>query len=94
MKRVCNDEIIEAKVRKRVVQKLGLYLIQHQPKYNNFVLNLPALNDIPEHGIIDYFNIFYDEANSDGLTNLSNTGNKYSGGNSDSTVPMLYIREL
>ena len=67
--------IIEAKVRKRVVQKLGLYLIQHHPKYNNFVLNLLALNEIPEHGII----IFYDEANSDGLTNLPNTGNKYSG---------------
>ena len=41
-----NDEIIEAKVRKRVVKKLGLYLIQHHPKYTNFVLNLPALNDI------------------------------------------------
>ena len=69
-----NDEIIEAKVRKRVVQKLGLYLIQHHPKYNNFVLNLLALNEIPEHGIIDYVIIFYDEANSDGLTNLPNTG--------------------
>ena len=85
--------IIEAKVRKRVVQKLGLYLIQHHPKYNNFVLNLPALNDITEHGIIDYVIIFYDEANYDGLTNLTNTGNKHSGENSDSTVPMPHVRE-
>ena len=58
------------------------------------MLNLPSLIDIPEHGIIDYIIILYDEANSDGLTNLPNTGNGYSGGNSDSTVPMLYIREL
>ena len=31
VKHVWNDEIIEAKIRKRVVQKLGLYLIQHHP---------------------------------------------------------------
>ena len=94
MKRGCNDDIIEAEVRKRIVKKLGLYLIQHHPKYNNFVLNLPALNDIPEHGIIDYVIIFYDEANSDGLTNLPNTGNEYSCRNSDSTVPMPHVQEL
>ena len=34
------------------MKKLGLYLIQHHPRNNNFVLNLPDLNDIPEHGII------------------------------------------
>ena len=58
------------------------------------MLNLPSLNDIPEHGIIDYVIILYDEANSDGLTNLPNTSNKYSGGNSDSTVPMPHVQEL
>ena len=57
------------------------------------MLNLPDLNDIPEHGIIDYVIIFYDEANSDDLTNLPNTGNKYSGENSDSTAPMPHVWE-
>ena len=94
MKRGCNDSIIEAEVRKQVVQKLDLYLIQHHPKYNIFVLNLPALNDIPEHGIIDYVIILYDEANYDGLTSLLNTGNEYSGRNSNSTVPIPHIQEL
>ena len=57
------------------------------------MLNILALNEVPEHGIINYVIIFYDKANSDGLTNLPNTGNKYSGENSDSTVPMPHVRE-
>ena len=56
-------------------------------------MNLPALNDIPEHGIIDYVIIFYDKANSDGLTNLPNTGDIYSDENSDSNVPMPHFWE-
>ena len=94
VKLIWNDDIIEAKVRKRVVQKIVLYLIQHYPNYNNFVLNLPYLNDIPEHGIINYVIIFYDKANSDGLANLPNTGNEYSVGNSNSIVPMPHVWEL
>ena len=57
------------------------------------MLNRPSLNDIPEHGIINYVIIFYGEANYDGLTNLPNTGNDYSGGNINSTVPMPHVRE-
>ena len=94
VKRVCNDEIIEAKVRKCVVQKLALYLLQHNPKYNIFVLNLLDLNYIPKHGIIDNLIILYDKENYDGVTNLTNNGNEYSGGNIDSTVPMSHIRYL
>ena len=94
VKHVCNDEIIAGKVRNRVMKKLGLYLIHHHPKYNNFVLNLPDLNYIPDHVIIDYVIIFYDEANYDGPANLPNTGNEYSGRNSDSTVPMPHVLEL
>ena len=90
----CNDEIIEAKVRKCVVQKLALYLLQHNPKYNIFVLNLLDLNYIPKHGIIDNLIILYDKENYDGVTNLTNNGNEYSGGNIDSTVPMSHIRYL
>ena len=58
------------------------------------MLNLPSLNDIPEHVIIDYVIILYDEANSDGLTYLPNTRNEYYGGKSDSTAPMPHVREL
>ena len=57
------------------MQKLALYLLQNHPKYNDFLLNLPTLNDIPEHVIIDYVIIFYDDYNSGGLTSLQNNSN-------------------
>ena len=89
-----NGDIIEAKVRKLVMQKLALYLIQPHPKYNNFVFNLPYLHDITGHGIIDNVIIFYDKANCYGLTNLTDTSNGYSGGNINSTVPIPHVQEL
>ena len=58
------------------------------------MLNLPSLNDIPEHVIINYVIIFYDDANSDDLTDLPNTCNEYYVGNRDSTAPMPHVREL
>ena len=66
MKRGCNDEIIEAKVRRRVVQKLATYYIENLPIYSGFTLNMEALEEIPEDGVMTEVIIRVEDDEDDG----------------------------
>ena len=87
VKHGCNDEIIEVRVRRRIVKLLSEYYIDHIPGYGR--LDEEALNALPVDGMVQDLVMYVDEFGDSSTTTAHNPV-----GNTDSTVLIPQRQEL